>query len=230
MAVRQKVKRLLFFSTIAVYGNSGGQVLKEGAPTKPITFNEKTKLEAEQIVLNAKDSLGQPIGTVLRFASVYGSRIKGNYRQLLESLAKGRFIPIGHGQNRRALVYDKDVARAAVLALEHPNAGGKIFNVSDGGFHTLNDIIRAMCEALGRPLPRISLPVAPVRYLASALEIAAKLMGRQPPIGRAIIEKYIEDIAVDSQLVQRGLGFQPHFDLRSGWRETVQEMRETGEL
>jgi len=230
IAVREKVKRLLFFSTIAVYGKSGGRVLNEDAPTKPITFYEQTKLEAERTVLDAKNPLGQPIGTVLRLASVYGSRIKGNYRQLLKALAKGRFVPIGDGQNRRTLVYDKDVANAAVLALEHPAAAGRIFNVSDGEFHTLNDVIGTMCQALGRPLPRISLPVGPVRWAAGVLEDASRLIGCKPPIGRATIDKYTEDVAVECQRIQKELGFVPKYDLAAGWKETVEEMRGRGEI
>ena len=48
------------------------------------------------------------------------------------------FIPVGSGLNRRTLVYDKDVGRAAALAVSHPAAAGRVFNVTDGGFHTLN--------------------------------------------------------------------------------------------
>ncbi len=229
-AIQADVKRIVFFSTIAVYGNSCGVVLAEESPSRPETFYAQTKLAAERIVLDAKRSDGEPLGTVLRFGAIYGSRIKGNYLRLLHSLAKGRFIPIGNGSNRRTLVYDKDVGKAAVLAAQHPKAAGKVFNVSDGKYHTLNEIIAATCEALGRPQPCISLPVAPVRYAAGAFETAARLMGRQSPIGRATIDKYTEDIAVNSTRIQTELGFRPQYDLKSGWKETVTEMRKMGEL
>jgi len=97
--------------------------------------------------------------------------------------------------------------------------------VSDGQFHTMNDIILAMCEALSRTPPRISLPVGPVRWAVSILENAGRMIGYQSPIGRDTIDKYTEDIAVSSQRIQTELGFKPQYDLRSGWRETIQEMR-----
>lgn len=227
IAIKENVKRILYFSTIAVYGESGGQILDERTTPKPNTFYENTKLAAEKIILDAKRSDGQPLGTVLRMGAVYGSRIKGNYRQLLKALAKGRFIPIGRGQNRRTLIYDRDVARAAVLAAEHPAAAGKIFNVTDGQFHTLNEIIAVMCRTLGRRCPRISVPVAPVQFAVGVLEDSARLLGRKFPIGRATIDKYTEDIAVDGSLIQKELGFVPQYDLRAGWEETIREMRET---
>ena len=57
------------------------------------------------------------------------------------------------------------------------------------------------------------------------MEDTFRLMGRKSPAGRNTIDKYTEDIAVDSQLIQRELGFKPQFDLKTGWQETVEEMR-----
>ncbi len=235
------MKRVVLFSTIAVYGPSDGCVLNELSPTQPETFYAQTKLSAEQIVLNARGADGQPLGTVLRLGAVYGSRIKGNYERLTHALACHRFIPIGNGLNRRTLVYDKDVGRAAALAVSHPAAAGphtnpvgvgagRVFNVTDGKFHTLNEIIESICSALGRKPPRLSLPVGPTRTLIRLIEKGSHAIGLKPPVTRAIIDKYTEDIAVDSQRIQTELGFKPQYDLRSGWQETVQEMRRMGEL
>ena len=115
------------------------------------------------------------------------------------------------------------------LRIEYPGAAGKISNVSDGQFHTVNDIIATMCQAPGRKPPCLSLPVGPVRFAAGIVEDMARLVGRQPPIMRATIDKYTEDIAVDSSRIQTELGFKPEFDLKSGG-ETVQEMGRRGEL
>ena len=229
-AIQARVRRFILFSTIAVYGQSHGRVLTEDTPPQPDTFYARTKLAAERIVLEAKGVDGDQIGVVLRLGAVYGSRIKGNYHRLVQSLARGRFVPVGNGSNRRTLVYDKDVARAALLVLEHPGAAGKIFNVSDNQYHTLNDIITTICAALGRKAPFFSLPIRPVRFAAGIVEDTALLLGLQPPIRRATIDKYTEDTTVDSRRIQEELGFVPKFDLATGWKETVQEMRRSGEL
>jgi len=224
-AIKACVRRVALFSTIAVYGASGGYVLNEKSPTNPDTFYAQTKLAAERIVLNARSTSGQPLGTVLRLGAIYGSRIKGNYERLTHALARNRFIPIGNGLNRRTLVYDKDVGRAAVLALSHPAAAGRVFNVTDGEFHTLNEIIESICSALGRKLPRLSLPVGLIRTLVGLIEKGCQTMGLKPPVTKAIIDKYIEDIAVDGSLIQKELGFVPQYDLKAGWEDTIREMR-----
>ena len=65
-AIKADIKRIAFFSTIAVYSPLDGSVLSELSPTNPETVYAQTKLAAETIVLNAKRAGGQPMGTVLR--------------------------------------------------------------------------------------------------------------------------------------------------------------------
>ena len=229
-AIKAVVRRVVLFSTIAVYGASESHVLNEMSPTNPDTFYAETKLAAEQIVLNARGADGQPLGTVLRLGAVYGSGIKGNYERLTRALACHRFIPIGNGLNRRTLIYDKDVGRATVLAVSHPAAAGRVFNVTDGKFHTLNEILESICSALGRKPPRLSLPSTIIRSVAGVFEEGYRIFGLRSPITPAMVDKYTEDIAVSGSLIQKNLGFVPKFDLQRGWHETIIEMRRMGHL
>jgi len=224
-AVHGGVGRIVLFSTIAVYGPSCGQVLDEMSPANPDTMYAQTKRAAERIVLEAMGAGDQPLGTVLRLGAVYGSRIKGNYERLVRALARQRFLPVGAGCNRRTLVYDKDVARAAVLAVSHPAAAGRIFNVTDGQYYTLNEIIQSICTALGRTPPRWSLPLAPTRSAIKIIEKVCRFFGYKPPVTQESLDKYTEDIAVDGNLIQRELGFVPQYDLHAGWEDALREMR-----
>jgi len=111
------------------------------------------------------------------------------------------------------------------LRIEHPAAAGKIFNVSDGEFHTLNEIIESICSALGRKPPQLSLPVGSTRTLIRLIEKGSHAIGLKPPIRLEMINKYTEDIAVDGSLIQKELGFVPQYDLKTGWEETIREMQ-----
>ncbi len=220
------VRRLIFFSTISVYGPSQyGNVLDETSSLRPQTVYAETKCEAEQIVLSAKQQNNkESLGVVLRLAAVYGPNMKGNYARLIKALDRGLFIPIGSGQNRRTLVRDQDVASAALLAAEHPSAPGQVFNVTDGHIHTFNAILNAMSHALGRCPPRYHLPARPFRLLAGVVENGFKLARKSPPVGRATVDKLLEDVAVSGEKIQRELGFRPKYDLLTSWRESVQRM------
>ncbi|MGI8785225.1 MAG: NAD-dependent epimerase/dehydratase family protein [Acidobacteriota bacterium] len=219
-AIAEGVRRVVFLSTIAVYGPSSGRLIDENTPPRPDTIYGRTKLAAEQAVLSATSG-GQPIGTVLRAAAAYGSRVKGNYRRLAVAIARRRFVPLGPCLNRRTVVHDRDLANAAVLAARHPAAPGAVFNVSDGHVHTLADIINAIYRAVGRRPPRLYVPLAAARNATSVCENTCRMVGVRPPITKTLLKKYTEDIAVDGTLIQRALGFAPSVDLETGWQETM---------
>jgi UDP-glucose 4-epimerase len=215
------VQRLIFFSTISVYGASRDNIIfDEESPLNPDSFYAETKCHAEEIAKR-----GSP-AVILRLAAVYGPHMKGNYSRLVEAFRRGFFVPVGPGTNRRALVYEQDAASAALLAAEHPAAVYKIYNVTDGEFHTLNEIIESICSALGRKPPRFSLPISPTRALVGLVEKGSRSIGLKPPVTPEMIDKYTEDIAVDGSLIQKELGFMPQYDLKTGWVETIREMQE----
>ena len=228
--IREKVWRIVFFSTIAVYGPGKGRIITEETPTNPDSLYARTKLEAEKIVLAAKGLDGHALGTVLRLSTVYGVRVKGNYRRLVQSLSRRRFVPIGNGKNRRTLVYDRDVATGTILAAMHPIGAGRIYNVTDGRFYAMKEIIAVLSELLGQRPPRVALPVELARHAAGTLDFLAKRLGKKSPVTRATIDKYIEDMAVSGQRIILELGFSPRFDLAQGWSEVIREMQRDGDL
>jgi nucleoside-diphosphate-sugar epimerase len=220
-ANRGGVSRLVFMSTIAVYGHQKGMLLDEDSRARPDTFYAETKLSAERLVLEARRPDGRALSTVIRSAAVYGPRVKGNYWRLVRALANGRFVPIGRGDNLRTLVFEDDLAAAIALAATHPDALGRTYNVSDGEPHSLREIVAAICGALGRRPPRWHAPVAPVRL---ALRAASVIDRRLP----SMLDKYLEEVAVDGSRIRRELGFRPRTGLIEGWNVTIAEMKRTG--
>jgi UDP-glucose 4-epimerase len=219
------IRRFVFFSTIAVYGKSRtGLVFDETSPIGPDSWYSETKAEGEQIVLAKVPAV------VLRLAAVYGPSMKGNYPRLVRALARGFFVPIGNGTNRRTVVHEEDVVVAAVIAAEHPTAAGRVYNVTDGHVHSLNAVIAAVCAALGRRPPKAYVPASLAYVMAGIVEDVWRLGGRRTPIGRATIEKLLEDVAVLGNRVQQELAFSPQMDLLGGWNETVAELRRRGAI
>jgi nucleoside-diphosphate-sugar epimerase len=228
MARFTTVRRVVFFSTIAVYGLTGGRVVDETTTPMPDTMYARTKLAAEAIVLGARDRDGKALGTVLRSAAVYGGRVKGNYNHLVRALARGRFIPIGAGRNRRTVIFDEDLAEAAIAATADA-AAGRMFNVSDGRFHRLSEIIAAIAQGLGRRPPHFHIPAAPVRLFASVADIALRT-ARVPRRLRPPLDTYLSDVAVDATRIQDDLAWLPRSDLHTGWKRAISTMRDIGSL
>src|SRR5206468_2275656 len=201
------------------YGSGDGVIIDESTPPAPDTAYARSKRNAEELVLAA------PIGVVLRLAAVYGRRVKGNYRNLIRAVHRGRYVRIGSGMNRRTLIHELDAARAFVAAAESDSVLGSIFNVTDGRFHTLDEIVRAIATALGRKRLPFRVPVFAARAAAALLDVV-----RPSAHAGALLEKYLDDLAVDGSLFQRRTGFVPMMDLHAGWEATIRGMRDDGSL
>lgn len=222
--------RIVLLSTIAVYGEVPGVVADETTPPHPDTPYAETKLAAEVLVRRATAMDGTPAGVVLRAGAVYGPHVKGNYRRLVVALARRRFVPVGDGRNCRSIVFDADLADAIVLALRHPAAPGRLFNVTDGQFHRTSAITAAICAALGRRPPRFTIPIGLAIAACRSIETVARMIGLPPPVRASAVTKYVQDVRVSAEHIRREIGFTPRYDLQTGWKATVDGLRATGAL
>ncbi len=217
---RAGVARLVFFSTISVYGaTAGAEPADEDSPPRPDSLYAESKLRGEAQVGDV-GATGGLATTVLRLASVYGPHVKGNYSRLAQALRARWFVPIGPGQNRRTLVHEADVAEAAVLAAMRPEAVGRVYNVSDGRIHRLGEVVAAICRALGRRPPRLHLPMSLARRAAEGADLLLSAAGRGHGLA-SFVDKYAEDVAVRADRIQRELNFRPRFDVDEGWRDAL---------
>jgi UDP-glucose 4-epimerase len=224
-SVAAGVRRLIFFSTISVYGAARAVAADESTPPHAETLYAQTKLAAEQVVLAAKRLHTElPLGVVLRMAAIYGPRMKGNYSRLVKALSRGWFVPIGDGSNQRTLVFEEDAVRAAILAAEHPRSAGQIYNVTDGEVHSLREILAAVCAALGTRPPRFHLPLRPARVSAGIADGLARLFG-QSLDWTAMVDKLVENVAVKADRITGDLSFRPRYGLEEGWRRAIAAWR-----
>lgn len=195
---------VIHFSTITVYGPTRGEPVDELSPVHPAGPYAATKHRSEEVLLSAGVKV-----SVLRLAAVYGRRMKGNYPRLVEALRRGRFVPVGDGSNRRTLIHEADVVRAAILAAGRVHEVNGIYNVTDGATHSMREILAAICSALGRPAPRLRIP-----------DTLARLVARRLGHGD-VLDRYLENVEVKGERIQKDLDFTPAFDLGSGWRDAL---------
>jgi UDP-glucose 4-epimerase len=224
------VERLVYCSTITVYGDTGGGWADEDTLPHPLGIYAETKWAGERLVLTCPGQCaGETVGVVLRFAAVYGPHMKGNYLKLVRALDRGLFFPVGDGKNRRTVVHEQDAARAALLAGRSPSLRRRIYNVSDGGVHSIREILEAICAPLGRKAPRWFFPVSPAHLTARVMDALAGLVGKRWAL-TAMLDKFVEDVAVRAERIQQELDFRPQMALAEGWRQTVAAWQEDGTL
>ncbi|MBF0201259.1 MAG: NAD-dependent epimerase/dehydratase family protein [Desulfamplus sp.] len=235
------VQRVVFFSTVAVYGNSVyGETFCEESRINPTTPYAVTKAGAEQLAIGVNDMLKSkdrfPLVTILRLSSVYGPGVTGNYLKLIGAVRRGFFIiPADSRLNPagalRSLINEEDVVRGAILAATHPEAPGKIYNLTDGHVHTLQDIVLSIAGAMDKKMILIKVPAKPFQLTVDKLDRFSSLNCLIPNkiavfLGHVshALDKLMENCPVNGSKIQRELGFKPKYNLNQGWHRAMLEM------
>ncbi len=137
------LRRVLFVSSSAVYGEHGGEWVNEHTPVAPAGFNGEALLEAEQLLAaRTTDSI------VLRLAGLYGV----GRMQLIERLRRGQVVvprQIPHWANR---IHVDDAARAIahLLPLSDPQP---LYLGVDSTPLPLDVLYDHLAGLIGAPLP-----------------------------------------------------------------------------
>ena len=134
LAKEKGVPRLVYSSSCSVYGEGGDEILHEDSPKRPVSLYAKTKVRAEQDLLELCDS--ELCVTFLRNATVYGLSPRMRLDLVVNIMTvfacRNRKIHVlGGGRQWRPLVHVLDVARAMHIAAEAPvdQVLGEAFNV-----------------------------------------------------------------------------------------------------
>ena len=142
---------LVFFSTAAVYGNTGDEPAAENAPCRPLGRYAAAKLEAEKIFTAA------PRACVLRISNVFSAgcaktRPQGIIPLLLESARTSCAVTIwGDGSAVKDYIAASDSHAAAASVLRHGLCG--TFNVASGHALSVKELIRLVEQASGHRVP-----------------------------------------------------------------------------
>ncbi len=144
------VARFVFASSCSVYGATSVEVDEKSA-TKPVSLYGQTKVDSEQVVLQARDDRFHT--TVLRFATVFGLGRRPRFDLVVNLLtAKAStegLITIFNGAQWRPMIHVRDVVEATVRVIEAPVrlVSGEVFNVGDSRLnYTLSGIAEAIRE------------------------------------------------------------------------------------
>jgi nucleoside-diphosphate-sugar epimerase len=213
------VSRFVFFSSVKAMGEGVPDCLDESVSCLPETPYGKSKLEAEQQVLQG-NYVPEPV--VLRLTMVYGPDMKGNLPRMIKAVAKGQFPPIPDFGNKRSMVHVDDVVQAALLSATKPEASRQTYIVTDGQPCSTREMYEWICEALGKPVPVWHVPEIVLRGLAGLGDWVGKLRGRRFMFDRDSWNKLSGSSWYSSHKIKNELGFRPHHHLRDSLKDILQ--------
>lgn len=150
--VKYKVKKIIFASSAAVYGEPQYLPIDEQHELKPISPYGLSKLTAENYIMLYKKLYGLEY-TILRYANVYGPRQDaegegGVVAIFINRLLKGITVEIyGDGRQTRDFIYVEDVANANIATLRADYGG--IFNISTNSQTSVRNLLNTLCVING---------------------------------------------------------------------------------
>lgn len=222
--LRHRVKRLVYVSSLSVLDHAGhrtGKPVTEDSRLEPHPERRgaysKTKLEAEQMVLQAIREKGLP-AVIIRPGQIFGPGAERVTPNGVIQIA-GRWIVAGLGNRRLPLVYRDDVVEALLLAAQSKQAVGRIVNVVDPTPIRQNEYLEHAAPSLGR----IKILRAPVVLLLAAgcgIELLGVILKRSVPLSRYRIRSLKPLSPFDVTAAGAVLGWKPRVGLAEGLRRT----------
>ena len=182
-----KVKRVIFSSSAAVYGDTESLPVKESTELKPLSPYAEFKIKGEQMCAEYYQKHGLKT-IVLRYFNVFGPEqdpeseyavvIPLFIKKVLENKSP---IIYGDGDQTRDFIYIRNIVHANMLALKTDNqeAFGNPINIGSGQEISINQLLRLVNKNLGKKIEPEFSPEreGDIRHSCSDISKAKELLG-----------------------------------------------------
>ena len=226
-AVARGAGRVVHCSTVGVHGDVQSIPATEESPFAPGDVYQSTKLEGELLARSRIDA-GLP-GSIFRPQGIYGPGDR-RFLKLFKTIHRGTFRMIGSGDVLYHMTFVSDLVDGIILCGEHPRALGQTFVFGGPRYTTLRELVGQVSKAVGTPLRRGHIPVAPVMAAAVLCEWLCKPLRIEPPLYPRRLDFFVKDRAFSVAKAQALLGYAPRVDLEEGLRRTFEWYRQAGWL
>lgn len=163
-ASQQGVKRLIYLSSMAVYGKNSSKVaLSEICSTNPNTPYGQAKLKAEEELLQIQKNTGLEV-VIIRPPLVYGPNAPGNFARLRKLIQKAPVLPFGRATEKRSFISVEYLCDFMIHCASHPDAAGEIFNVCDPNPLSTKELCSDIDRSLNKKTWQIPIPRIFMRY------------------------------------------------------------------
>ncbi len=219
-ALEAKVARVVYISTVAVFGNTGGQVVDETYEPPGTSFTsyyEQTKYEAHKLAKRLIADEGLPC-VIVQPGGVYGPDDHSAVGQQMNQFLAGKMPLIAFPETGFNLVHVEDVADGVLLALD----GGKVGEsyVLGGQITTMRELIGSLGHVAGKKPPKRALPTALMKAMTPIGPVVGKVMGQGPNLRELISSADNVTFWAKHDKAMAELGYSPR-GLEQGLRDTL---------
>jgi nucleoside-diphosphate-sugar epimerase len=215
------VKKVVYCSTIGVFGDTQGRVINETFQREQTDFSsayDRTKYDAQQIV-DRFAAQGLPVVSILP-SGIFGAD-DPHFGPVIQQFLKGKLKLWAGGERITGIVHVDDLVAAMILAAEQGKPG-EHYIISAGDL-TTREMFAILSQETGIPVPSEA-PKPLVRLAGNLLDPIGRLFKWQPPLSRERVH-YVYDrcVRVDATKARTELGWQPR-SVSQTLKEIVQVM------
>jgi nucleoside-diphosphate-sugar epimerase len=218
-ASRQRIRRFIFYSSVAVYGDRPIPTNEALAPAPESPYG-KSKLLAEQRVeaWAAQDPDRQAV--IVRPTVIFGPHNYANMYRLIQSVAKHRYVGVGDGGNIKSIGYVENVAAATLFLMDRMKPGVEFYNYADLPHMTTLELVTCIAKNLQVKVPSIRIPKPLALACVWPFDIVAKATKKDLPLTAKRIDKFTNPTHHEAETILRA-GFTPPYSVEEGIRKTI---------
>ena len=219
-AVEAGVKKIVFVSTIGVFGNTRGEIVNEGYRhdgQRFLSCYEETKYQSHEV---ARDRIAQGAPVVIvQPGGVYGPGDTSQVADLLEQFFAGRMPLLPFPELGICLTHVEDIAGGILLAIDKA-APGETYVIS-GPVTTMRDAIETVAGLTGRKAPKHAMPVPLMKAMTPIGPLVGKMLGQPPNLRELISSADGVTFWASHEKASRDLGYSPR-GMEEGLRQTLE--------
>ncbi|MCM1368814.1 MAG: NAD-dependent epimerase/dehydratase family protein [Candidatus Amulumruptor caecigallinarius] len=217
---RNGIKRLVFFSSVAIYGMNKKNP-DESHPADPFNHYGKSKWQAENVVKEWHESHRDWNVNIVRPTVVFGERNRGNVYNLLNQISSGKFLMVGNGNNKKSMAYVGNVVAFVKFMIDDLTEGYNVFNYIDKPDVNMNQLVSRVSEVLQKHIPATHFPFWLGMAGGYCFDLLAKITGKKLAISSVRVKKFCATTEFDSTKAHNS-GFIPPYTLREGLARTLE--------
>ncbi|MBK9308887.1 MAG: NAD-dependent epimerase/dehydratase family protein [Nitrospira sp.] len=226
-AVRSGVNRIVFASSVKVFGEETSGCVDETQTPDPQTAYGRSKWQAEQLVSEYAVRYGLT-AVSLRLPMVYGPTKKGNLYRMIEAIDHGRFPILPRLSAVRSLLHVENFVQAVLLCLRALGIKRAAYIVADADPYSATDLYDWLRAGLGQAPPQWRVPLWILKSGARCGDVLQAISGKSVPMTTPQLTKLIGWAWYNPSAIAHELGYQPAYSFQETVPELIAFYRDVG--